>query len=103
MDGEIWVCLLEKAFAKYCGSYSALSGGYPTLALMALTGKPSYQYMFGRQLGAAAAYELDFCSAHCRQVGNRRLCRSAFQAFKPDSVGLRWLKCNAECAGCRRD
>lgn len=70
MDGEIWVCLLEKAFAKYCGSYSALSGGYPTLALMALTGKPSYQYMFGRQLGAAAAYELDFCSAHCRQVGN---------------------------------
>ena len=74
-----------------------------TLALMALTGKPSYQYMFGRQLGAAAAYELDFCSAHCRQVGNRRLCRSAFQAFKPDSVGLRWLKCNAECAGCRRD
>lgn len=71
VEGEFWVCLLEKAFAKYVGSYSALSGGYPTLALMALTGKPAYQYMFGRALGAPAAYELDFCSAHCRQVAQQ--------------------------------
>jgi hypothetical protein len=87
VDGEIWVCLLEKAFAKYCGSYSALSGGYPTLALMALTGKPSYQYMFGRHLGAPAAYELDFCSAHCRQV----LISVAPLSSRSNSMRSRWL------------
>lgn len=101
MDGEIWVCLLEKAFAKYCGSYSALSGGYPTLALMALTGKPSYQYMFGRQLGAPAAYELDFCSAHCRQVGTSVAPPS--RCSNPTRSQMAGLKCVLGCAGCRRD
>eukprot|EP00930_Biecheleria_cincta_P064007 TRINITY_DN49564_c0_g1_i1.p1 TRINITY_DN49564_c0_g1~~TRINITY_DN49564_c0_g1_i1.p1 ORF type:complete len:483 (+),score=76.74 TRINITY_DN49564_c0_g1_i1:122-1450(+) len=41
-DGEeIWAALLEKAFAKYCGSYGMLSGGQPAWALQALTGEVS--------------------------------------------------------------
>lgn len=35
---EAWVMLLEKVFAKYCGSYAALEGGDTLWALEALTG-----------------------------------------------------------------
>lgn len=35
---EMWACILEKAFAKYCGSYAALDGGHALWALQALTG-----------------------------------------------------------------
>jgi calpain-15 len=35
---ELWTMLLEKSFAKLAGSYGALKGGRPELALQALTG-----------------------------------------------------------------
>ncbi|XP_070210636.1 calpain-1 catalytic subunit-like isoform X2 [Littorina saxatilis] len=37
-DNEFWVCLLEKAFARYHGSYNAVYGGQPGDAYLALTG-----------------------------------------------------------------
>merc|ERR1711918_227399 len=37
-DGEIWPCIIEKAFAKMAGSYAKLEGGSPCLALGMLTG-----------------------------------------------------------------
>jgi len=36
---ELWVLLLEKAFAKFCGSYGKLSGGDATWAYVGLTGE----------------------------------------------------------------
>lgn len=38
---ELWVPLLEKAYAKARGTYRAISGGYPNVALQDLTGWPS--------------------------------------------------------------
>jgi calpain-15 len=35
---ELWVMLLEKAFAKFCGSYGELEGGHTIWALQCLTG-----------------------------------------------------------------
>lgn len=37
-DGEIWPCILEKAFAKLAGSYENLDGGDPLFALGLLSG-----------------------------------------------------------------
>jgi calpain-15 len=41
--GELWVIIIEKAFAKFCGSYCQLSGGQTLWALQALTGDPVMQ------------------------------------------------------------
>ncbi len=38
---ELWVVVIEKAFASWKGGYGALDGGVPTDALTALTGRPS--------------------------------------------------------------
>jgi len=35
---EMWVLLLEKAFAKYCGCYEAIKSGWAFEAMMDLTG-----------------------------------------------------------------
>ena len=38
VTGEYWMPLLEKAYAKYLGSYKLLQGGDPCWALFNLTG-----------------------------------------------------------------
>jgi len=41
---ELWVLILEKAFAKYCGDYESLSGGHCLWGLEALTGDYVWRY-----------------------------------------------------------
>jgi len=36
--GDVWVMLLEKAFAKFCGTYASLNGGGATWAYQVMTG-----------------------------------------------------------------
>ena len=43
-EGEIWVQLLEKAWAKANGTYAKTIGGFTGEALTALTGGPSTRY-----------------------------------------------------------
>ena len=42
--GELWVMLLEKAFAKYNGSYAAIRNGWSYEAMMDLTGAPFKEF-----------------------------------------------------------
>jgi len=50
-EGELWVLVLEKAFAKLCGSYAALEGGLTLWALHVMTG--DHVFSLSRKEGAA--------------------------------------------------
>lgn len=49
VSGEMWVPILEKAYAKFVTSYSKLSGGWPALALEAMTGAKSELFKFDKK------------------------------------------------------
>jgi len=53
---ELWAVLLEKAFAKFCGSYNALDGGWAMWGWRALTG----DYCFRLKLEGKAWKRTDF-------------------------------------------
>jgi len=42
---ELYVMLLEKAFAKFCGSFAAIEGGQTIWAIRAMTGDPARWFM----------------------------------------------------------
>ena len=52
---EMYILLLEKAFAKIAGSYGRLSGGYPVLAWLTLTGCEDLQMWHRAESGDAWA------------------------------------------------
>lgn len=45
-DSELWVLLLEKAYAKLHGSYMSLKGGFAEEAFIDVTGWPAFTYYF---------------------------------------------------------
>eukprot|EP00906_Rhabdomonas_costata_P005804 RCo008623 len=55
IEGELWVCLLEKAYAKLHGSYQALCGGDISYALVDLSGGASEHVWVGSPTGQALA------------------------------------------------
>ncbi|KAK3283109.1 hypothetical protein CYMTET_9187 [Cymbomonas tetramitiformis] len=54
--GDFWVCILEKAYAKYVGSYEKLSGGFPALAFQCMTGCKSTVFMFDEQVAREVTF-----------------------------------------------
>ena len=48
-DNEMWVLLIEKAYAKLHGNYYTLKGGYANEGMIDLTGCPSTNYQFSNE------------------------------------------------------
>eukprot|EP00698_Gefionella_okellyi_P006392 TRINITY_DN15746_c0_g1_i1.p1 TRINITY_DN15746_c0_g1~~TRINITY_DN15746_c0_g1_i1.p1 ORF type:complete len:613 (+),score=100.45 TRINITY_DN15746_c0_g1_i1:42-1880(+) len=58
-ENEIWSMLCEKAYAKFCGGYTALHRGTESTALAELTGAPTqYIYLCNDQAEARVSDEL---------------------------------------------
>ena len=55
---ELWVALLEKAFAKFVGSYAKLDGGFAIWGLQAMTGDKVANWML--EDGVWKAYEIRY-------------------------------------------
>jgi hypothetical protein len=69
---ELWVSMVEKAFAKFCGSYGALDGGQTAWAFNALTGDPVFKLKREGEGSAAAWKRLDMKVA--ADTSNKRAC-----------------------------
>lgn len=57
-NGDAWVVLLEKAMAKFKGSYANLDGGNVMWAMRVLTGDPVHKYIHDKASGVWKRWEL---------------------------------------------
>ena len=91
----MWVSLLEKAFAKYVGSYAALDGGSIAFALNALTGDPVFR-MKRYDFAAGAWRRLDV-TVRSDKLGKKQMgFRPSDEAHDSDGTFLML------CGYCRR-
>ena len=73
--GEIWVMLLEKAFAKMSGSYANIEGGHVLWALEAMTGDNVLKYSLSTEKKTWSSYELVHKRDNNGSGGGVRGCR----------------------------
>jgi calpain-15 len=83
--GEIWVCLLEKAFAKLSGSYANIEGGHVLWALEAMTGDSVLSYSVNAKSGEWRSYDMVHKQPKDRSEGEGvRACRFPSTGHKFD-------------------
>ena len=81
---ELWAVLLEKAFAKFCGSYASLDGGFAAWAWRALTGDNVFRLSC---VDGRVWQRLDFKNLPS-QTGDKRACGfyATDEKYKPDEA-----------------
>jgi hypothetical protein len=69
---ELWVMLIEKAYAKFLGGFDLLDGGLITAALHVLTGDPIYKMMKTtdgkRYVLCCAVFGTNACARGCNSI-----------------------------------
>jgi calpain-15 len=68
---ELWVVLIEKAFAKFCGNYVSLDGGNEIWAFEALTGDPVHCLL--RKPEGWIRHDLAHMEGAIRKIGLRKV------------------------------
>ena len=68
---ELWVVLIEKAFAKFCGDYASLDGGNEIWAFEALTGDPVHCLL--RKPEGWIRHDLAHMEGAIRKIGLRKM------------------------------
>ena len=68
---ELWVVLIEKAFAKFCGDYASLDGGNEIWAFEALTGDPVHCLL--RKPEGWVRHDLAHMEGAIRKIGLRKM------------------------------
>ena len=85
VGNEMWAILLEKAFAKFCGSYKALDGGWAPWAWQALTG--DHVFMLKSANAGKLWKRLDFkCDVKDKKDKRAAGFWSTDEEFKPDEA-----------------
>ena len=102
-SNELWMMLVEKAWAKVCGSYEAAEGGHVDAAILALSGGPTKTYRLTdylrdiRRVGAAKEERLDKLWATLDEANKKGWVTTASTPQLPadrartlDEDGARW-------------
>jgi len=84
---ELWAILLEKAFARFAGSYGALSGGHAIWAWQCMTGVESQFSVIKNEVGEWEQYQVDIGRQKDKMVlGQRRACPLMRTNYDPTYV-----------------
>lgn len=100
-QNEIYILLIEKCFAKLAGSYSKLSGGYPLLAWMTMTGCEDLQSWKRSRAGGALSRKWQLSQVAVDKVREnpfnfQRMYTRATDDFKSDAQLFDYL---VQCDG----
>eukprot|EP01084_Bolivina_argentea_P252402 423645_1 len=78
---EMWVLLLEKAFAKFCGGYSELKGGHAMWAMQAITGDHVFRFQFDEENQCWTRWDIEYKMATSRNPKRDWVLKDSKQRF----------------------
>eukprot|EP00548_Thalassiothrix_antarctica_P006431 CAMPEP_0194149096 /NCGR_PEP_ID=MMETSP0152-20130528/36224_1 /TAXON_ID=1049557 /ORGANISM="Thalassiothrix antarctica, Strain L6-D1" /LENGTH=395 /DNA_ID=CAMNT_0038851051 /DNA_START=199 /DNA_END=1384 /DNA_ORIENTATION=- len=81
---ELWAIILEKAYAKHCGSYAKISGGFVLWGWLSMTGNNVFQLELDMETGLWAREDMVALN------GDKRACgfRVTDEKFKNDELWI---------------
>eukprot|EP01084_Bolivina_argentea_P252400 423642_1 len=83
---EMWVLLLEKAFAKFCGGYSELKGGHAMWAMQAITGDHVFRLEFDEDKKHWSRWDIEYQKADNRNPKKDWLLKDTRQRFDHQKI-----------------
>jgi len=83
-ENEFWPCLLEKAVAKFVKAYYRIDGGFESIALEMLTGKPAIS------IGISALQDGNHQPYAILTGPNNRMCMHATVYLRQKSIDAGW-------------